>query len=298
MTRDLFRHRMKGRICIFGEVLFDHFAGGQKVLGGAPFNVAWNLQAFGLAPLTISRVGDDDDGSAIQRAMTAWNMDRTHLQVDAGLPTGQVLVEIRNGEPGYEIVHPSAWDAIQAPVRLPQLKLLYHGSLALRDEKSRQSLEQVRSHGPGAVFLDVNLRPPWWRREEVCEWVRRADWVKLNQNELEQLCSAGPGANTAEGFLKEYGLQGLILTHGAAGAELLTEAGDRFEARPQGICEVVDTVGAGDAFSSVMLLGLNLDWPLADCLERAQSFASAVVGQRGATVRDATFYQHFIEQWK
>ena len=47
------------RLCVFGEVLFDHFPDGRRVLGGAPFNVAWHLQAFGEAPRFISRVGAD-----------------------------------------------------------------------------------------------------------------------------------------------------------------------------------------------------------------------------------------------
>ena len=48
--------------CIFGEVLYDHFPDGQRVLGGAPFNVAWHLQAFGQAPRFVSRVGHDAEG--------------------------------------------------------------------------------------------------------------------------------------------------------------------------------------------------------------------------------------------
>ena len=61
---------------------------------------------------------------------------------------------------------------------------------------------------------------------------------------------------------------------------------------------VVDTVGAGDAFTSVIILGLMRDWPLALTLERAQAFASAVVGVRGATVQERAFYQPFIGQWE
>ena len=41
---------MANKRCVFGEVLFDVFPDGKQVLGGAPFNVAWHLQAFGIAP--------------------------------------------------------------------------------------------------------------------------------------------------------------------------------------------------------------------------------------------------------
>ncbi|MBA1332725.1 carbohydrate kinase, partial [Candidatus Endoriftia persephone str. Guaymas] len=53
---------MESHPIIFGEVLFDCFEDGSRVLGGAPFNVAWHLQALGAAPLFISRVGDDSLG--------------------------------------------------------------------------------------------------------------------------------------------------------------------------------------------------------------------------------------------
>jgi fructokinase len=64
-----------------------------------------------------------------------------------------------------------------------------------------------------------------------------------------------------------------------------------------GHAPVVDTVGAGDAFASVLILGLLRRWPLETALERAQAFASAVVGQRGATQEDPAFYRQFTRNW-
>jgi fructokinase len=124
--------------------------------------------------------------------------------------------------------------------------------------------------------------------------VQQADWVKLNGEELQQLYPDGDGA----AFLAEYQLQGLLLTHGAEGAELLTASGEHLITHPQGEAVVVDTVGAGDAFAAVMILGLANDWPLPLTLQRAQEFASALVGQRGATVADNTFYRPFIQGWQ
>lgn len=69
-------------VIIFGEVLFDCFPDGNVILGGAPFNVAWNLQAFGLSPLFISRIGDDSYGITIKEAMQNWGMDLRGLQLD------------------------------------------------------------------------------------------------------------------------------------------------------------------------------------------------------------------------
>jgi fructokinase len=290
---------VNNRTCIFGEVLFDHFPDGKRVLGGAPFNVAWHLQAFGQAPYFISRVGDDPDGEAVYAAMRDWGMDTEGLQADRTYPTGRVTVQFEEGEPVYEIAEPSAYDVIEsAPANAGSFGLLYHGTLALRSRISRQTAEKLKIETRGTVFIDVNLRPPWWERENVLNMVRQAHWVKLNVDELNLLqpASASVAARAAT-FLSEHRLDGLVLTRGSEGAEIFTANGDHFTARSEAPLEVVDTVGAGDAFASVMILGLTVGWQPAVSLQRAQAFASALVGQRGATVSDPGFYHPFIDDW-
>lgn len=288
-----------GRLCIFGEVLFDHFPDGKRVLGGAPFNVAWHLRAFGQAPHFISRVGKDPEGDAVRAAMHDWDMDMTGLQTDPERPTGRVSVSFVDGEPAYDIVAHCAYDAIAPEQAGVACGLLYHGSLALRETASRYSLEQLKADKPATVFVDVNLRPPWWQREQLLELLRTAQWVKLSGDELAVLHPEKGGATLKPvNFLAEYELSGLVLTHGAQGAELLTASGQHIEVQPEHDIEVVDTVGAGDAFSSVMILGLANDWPLDLTLQRAQAFASRLVGKRGATVSSPEFYQNFINAWQ
>jgi fructokinase len=286
------------RLCVFGEVLFDHFADGTRVLGGAPFNVAWHLQAFGQAPHFISRVGNDPDGEDIRVAMTGWGMDTSGLQTDPVHPTGRVDIRFLDDEPVYDIVRPCAYDAIEHEAKSSDCGLLYHGSLGLREPRSRQTLRHLLAGHPGTVFVDVNLRPPWWQREQVVEMLSTADWVKLNTDELARLSPPDlSGTPLATDFLDRHKLTGLLLTHGAGGAELFTAAGDHLKVRPDADTEVVDTVGAGDAFASVTILGLANAWPLDLTLRRAQTFASRIVGNRGATVSHADFYQPFLTEW-
>lgn len=287
-----------GQLCIFGEVLFDHFPDGKRVLGGAPFNVAWHLQALGLTPAFISRIGQDPEGDEVRAAMRDWGMDTSGLQTDTERSTGRVSINFVDGEPVYDIVAKCAYDAIEEETVGGGCRLLYHGSLALREARSRHALEVLRSGQPKIIFMDVNLRPPWWQPELVLEMVQKADWVKLNGDELAMLRPAET-ADTQQpvDFLTRYGLKGLVLTHGAQGAELLTDAGEHFEVRPEKDIEVVDTVGAGDAFASVMILGLVNEWPLGLTLQRAQAFASGLVGNRGATISNMDFYQSFIDAW-
>ncbi|MDD5390296.1 MAG: carbohydrate kinase [Gallionellaceae bacterium] len=293
-------HQAHSRPILFGEVLFDRFPDGNEVLGGAPFNVAWHLRGFGENPLFISRVGDDDSGRQVRLAMTAWGMDCAGLQTDPAHPTGAVRIELIGGEPRFEILPDQAYDFIYL-ADIPELErpaFFYHGSLALRREESRTTLETLLRHLDMPVFLDVNLRPPWWSKADILRWVARADWVKLNQNELE-LLAPGQGDLTvrARQFLAQYDLRQLLLTRGEEGALALRAKGEDESVRPAAATQVVDTVGAGDSFTAVFLLGQLRGWPLAATLERAQSFASAIVGVRGATVADRAFYQRFLKDW-
>jgi fructokinase len=288
------------RPIIFGEVLFDCFPDGSVVLGGAPFNVAWHLQAFGMAPVFISRVGDDALGRRIRDTMHAWGMDTSGLQLDSAHPTGKVEIRFVDGEPEYDIIDSQAYDFIDAGAVPPlqQGAVLYHGSLALRNAVSRHALEEIRRQYAHSVLVDVNLRDPWWQREGILQLLEGGSWVKLNEHELALL--AGGARDTAEAMaqlLRDYGLQLLIVTRGSAGAVAITAAGEESRVVPRGVAHITDTVGAGDAFTSVVLLGQAHDWPLPLLLERALQFASAIVRVRGATVNDRAFYRPFVLEW-
>lgn len=289
------------QIGIVGEVLFDQFPDGRRILGGAPFNVAWHLEAFGQHPCFISRVGDDALGLSIQSAMRAWGMDTGFLQTDAEHPTGTVKVSLRDGEPDYEILDNQAYDFIAAnPAAEPAMpfSIIYHGTLALRHRQSEHAVSTLKARHTGKVFIDVNLRKPWWQAEQVHQWLADADWLKLNHDELMQLA---PRQNTLKAhmqqFLEHHRLESLIVTCGNQGAVALTHAGEYIETTPPADLAVVDTVGAGDAFATVLLLAMQHGWPLPLAMKRAQDFASALVTQKGATVQDLSFYQPFMADW-
>lgn len=287
-------------IAILGEVLFDQFPDGQQVLGGAPFNVAWHLQAFGQNPCFISRVGNDAMGKRIRQAMVDWGMAVDTLQTDPDYPTGTVKVTINKDEPGYEILDNQAYDFISAQQLNPdcQYSVVYHGTLALRNRISEQALNELKARHNGKVFIDVNLRAPWWRKELVNQWLSKANWIKLNHDELMHLQSP---QNTLQDamhlFLTQHNLEVLIVTCGESGAMALDNAGEFIKVKPANNLAIVDTVGAGDAFAAVLLLGMLLGWPLSVTMERAQAFAATLVTQRGATVQNSSFYQTFIRAW-
>ena len=290
---------------IFGEVLFDCFPDGNSVLGGAPFNVAWHLQAFARSPLMVSSIGDDALGKKVKSAMQSWNMDTSALQLDLEHPTGSVDIRFEQGEPHYTIVEHRAYDYINTALLppLPENSLLYHGSLALRNQSSRETLTNIKAVHTGIVFMDVNLRDPWWQKTFVLEMVAEADWVKLNEAELLQLACGTSDIKSADikslaaDFINANNLTAVIVTLGAKGAIALTDKGDYAEVIPSQTLEVVDTVGAGDAFTSVLILGILLQWPLQQTMQRAQDFASLMVTQQGATVFNHELYQTMLANW-
>lgn len=282
------------QVVVFGEVLFDNFPNGQQVLGGAPFNVAWHLQALGDSPILVSRVGKDHSGERVVQAMADWGMTTSELQVDPVRPTGQVEVHFSSDEPHYEIVVNSAYDFIAADnlPALPDDSLLYHGTLALRSEVSRLALERMVQGSNAQIFLDVNLRAPWWDKELVFECLSRAHWAKMNEDELTLLDEKERPLEEAMSHLQErFGLQHLIVTRGARGGLVRTCDGSFYSAPSGQNSTTVDTVGAGDAYSAVYIHGLLHDWPLETILECAQAFAGKVVTMRGATSKDKSLYR-------
>jgi fructokinase len=289
------------RPVVFGEVLFDRFPDGSVVLGGAPFNVTWHLQAFGLAPLFISRVGDDPLGRRIRNAMAECGMDATGLQVDPAHPTGTVEVTFADGEPHFDIVAERAYDFVDSSNLPPvdEAGLVVHGTLALRHPVSRDACQRLREHLEAPAFVDVNLRAPWWEQERVAGALRSARWAKLNGDELSALATGGTVEERMSRLQQDAGLELLVVTLGERGALARTASGGIESVAPTTReISVVDTVGAGDAFAAVLVLGLLRSWPLAVTLPRAQAFAEAVVGVRGATVTDPAFYTAFRETWE
>jgi fructokinase len=287
----------KNRLYIFGEVLYDCFPGGEKVLGGAPFNVAWNLQSFGDQPEFISRIGKDIDGDKILGAMRNWRMNTKSIQIDEKRPTGRVEVTLQNNDPSYNIVKDSAYDFINKELvpNSDTYGILYHGTLCLRNQISQSAFNAMRQNLNLKIFVDVNLRSPWWQKECVLESLKHAHWVKMNEDELSQLTKTTEDIQIKMTELqKTYKLNQVIITRGAQGTIILADDNEFYSQTPRKVERLVDTVGAGDAFSSVYIHGLRTGWPVELNLQRAQEFAGKVIGLRGATTTDSSFYEDFI----
>jgi fructokinase len=286
------------RPVIFGEVLLDHFPDGQSVLGGAPFNLSWNLRHLGLDPLFVGGVGRDRWGLEVAEQMRTAGLDRSGLQWIDSHPTGQVRVDLVDGEPHYSILPDQAYDhLVSETVRavLPQEPwLLYHGTLALRSESNSRLCRELE-HMAQARFVDVNLRVPWYRVDQVLDWIRQADHVKLNRQELQELSGTTDERDAVRRLFASADIRSLILvTAGSKGASIYSVDGGVWSEPVPRAGALVDAVGAGDAFASMSILGILRGWSPPEMLHHALDFAARVCTIRGATTTDSRFYEESV----
>lgn len=284
-------------IAIFGEALFDVFPSGKKVAGGAPFNVAWHIHGFGAPVRFISRLGQDDLGDSFFSMLENAEFPTDSVQRSNTKPTGRVEVTLNDGEPSYDIKQDVAYDEIEPDTFEGTYDLLYHGSLALRSETSRDALEAARAKAE-RVFMDINLRDPYWDKPTIQALANKADWVKVNQDEFQILAGEEYTEDSARALLSSLELEGLLITLGEKGACVYTAADQQCATvLPKPQQTVVDAVGAGDAFSAVFIFGLLHNWPMQAIMSRAQSFASHILSIEGATCDDGEFYAPFRQAW-
>ncbi|MFZ6653711.1 PfkB family carbohydrate kinase [Undibacterium sp. TJN19] len=310
-------------IVIVGETLIDAFPD-EQVIGGAPFNVARTLAYFDCAPLMISRIGNDAASALISADMQRFKLGMQGMQTDSQHATGKVAVKLDDsGDKSshtFEILPEQAYDYIDAGLALqaradtcPQHDqgILYFGTLAQRHTCSRQAVHALLTQTRALKYLDLNLRAMQYSLATIELSLQFADVLKVNEEELQVLAEiylnhenrntaldATTIQHTAAALIRLFHLQAVITTLGARGYAYVDAAGQYLDSSTQPIqTEVVDTVGGGDAFSAIFLLGLQRQWPLNISLQRAHEFAAAICGVRGAVARDLHFYRLWQDRW-
>jgi fructokinase len=258
-------------------------------------------------PLFISRVGQDARGKEIQNRMKNWGINRAGLQIDPKHPTGVVSVQMDAGEPHFIILPDQAYDYIDKKgaekfVEDDSGFFLYHGTLALRNQISCSTLKALVHDKKVKVFLDVNLREPWWSKSTVVESLEQATWLKCNTDEIHLIASlahlkAQTDEEIAFALYKKYNLDKIFITKGAQGAMVMCGKDTIHSSQPAPVAQLIDTVGAGDGFSAVSILGLISGWEDSVLLERAVRFASEICQIQGATITEAAMYKNIKESW-
>lgn len=288
---------------VFGEVLYDIFPDGSEIPGGAPFNVAWHLHKFGCRPLFISRIGRDGRGDKILRLLSDSGMTTEGIQIDDDLSTGEVRVVLEDGQPTFDIVPDRAfdhisWEPIERLLTSVSPGISCYGTLACRSLRSRRSFIEFLRKSACPGFMDINIRDPWWNRMLAFDLISSSTWLKLNADEVRRL-DIGDGSlpQTPREMLRRFDLESVIVTDGAEGAFLIDADGTCTRERAVPLTGLVDTVGAGDALSAIMIVGLMRGWPSITSLGRAVRFAADICGIQGAIPRDDGIYDACRKSW-
>lgn len=274
-----------------GEVLWDLLPTGRQ-LGGAPTNFAYHAGALGARAMVVTRVGNDDLGREVIQRFTQMSLPQETVQTDPTRPTGTVAVTLdQRGVAHYRFAEDVAWDQLAArDIALEAVRgahAVCFGTLAQRSAISRQAIQQLLAAAPADALriFDINLRLDFYSREVIEESMRLSNVLKLNDEELAVLTAMfslhGDVRRRIEWFVRTFGFKVVVVTSGSMGSLIHREG--HWSVLPWQPAQVGDTVGAGDAFTAALIMGLLAGMRLDEVHLLAAEVARYVCSQRGAT---------------
>ncbi|HEY1789707.1 MAG TPA: carbohydrate kinase [Verrucomicrobiae bacterium] len=282
---------MRFKVIGLGEVLWDLLPAGPQ-LGGAPANFAFHAHQLGAEVQVITRVGNDEHGHQVLRRFSGMDIDIATVQVDQQLPTGTASVVLGpDGTPRFTIRDHVAWDSLaltgEALEAVQTANAISFGTLAQRSAAASSVIQQLVSATPAASLrvFDVNLRQGFHNPEVLERSLTAANVLKLSDSELAVLTPilklTGNVTQRIEQLAERFDLLLVAFTRGERGS-LLYQRGE-WSDRPGQKLHIVDTVGAGDAFTAALVMGLLNQFSLEDIHQIASDVATFVCSQPGAT---------------
>lgn len=274
-----------------GEVLWDLLPAGPQ-LGGAPANFAYHAAALGARVKMVTRVGDDDLGREVFTRFARRDLSHDTVQIDRTRPTGSVAVTVaEDGVARYIFPDDVAWDRLQptgaALAAARHADAVCFGTLAQRSATTRKAIQQLVAIAPAESLkiFDINLRLSFYSRNVIEESMHLANVLKLNADELAVIAPMFSLHGTVRQQMKTlariFHFKTAVLTCGASGSLILHRG--QWSEEPPKPTQVLDTVGAGDAFTAALTLGLLAGMRLNKVHALASDTARYVCSQRGAT---------------
>jgi fructokinase len=278
-------------ILVGGEALYDLVYDGHEDLqghpGGAAFTTARTIGRLAQPVAYLGRLSTDRFGTTLERMLAADGV-RLDTVVRTDEPTTLALAEIdETGSARYRFYEratsaPGLTPEAALAALPPAVGILHVGTLGLTLEPMASALEAVVEElsGGALVMVDPNVRP--WvigdaetYRRRLRRVLGRSDVVKVSEEDLAWLEPQRSAAAAAR-MLLQAGPRVVLLTRGGDGVQVVTGAGD--VPVPALAIEVVDTIGAGDAFGG----GFLAWW-------RSQGFGREQLGDQDAVVEAARF---------
>jgi fructokinase len=243
-----------------------------------------------------SRVGSDASGDEILRLLDAYPVDTSLVQRDAVLPTGTVSVSFsEDDQPAYRIHEGVAWDALELTPSWRRIAgeadAVCFGTLAQRSAVSKQTIQSLVSmcRADCLRVFDMNLRYPFFSADTIQWSLNNASVLKMNEEELEIVLrkfdltlrlSPDPEREGVEVIMTAFPIDLVCLTLGSRGS-LIVSRGGHYR-HPGLAAQVVDTIGAGDAFLATVVNYALRNAPLDVMSEAANRCAAWVASQPDA----------------
>lgn len=273
------------RLTSLGEILWD-LIDGKELLGGATFNFSVQLSRLGHEVSFVSAVGDDARGRLALETASRLGLSAKFIRTVKDAPTGTVSVTVDElGQPSYVLHRPAAYDFATLPALPADPAWIYHGTLQLIEPRMLALLHDLLGRNPTARrFYDINLRKDSYTAPLVMELLALADVVKLNDDELARVQQmAGTSHASIEAFCRAYASRfnwaAVCVTRGERGCAIFKD-GEYVEVSAVPV-NVVDTVGAGDAFAAAFLHGLDAGWSLSKIGVFANRLGALVASRPG-----------------
>lgn len=286
-------------ITAFGEILWDVYPD-KKRLGGAPFNFIYHIwKILGKANF-ISSVGSDENGKEILNFLNSIGFNTDYILIDSEHPTGTVLVELdENKSPRFTPTYNCCYDFIkpdekQIKSALQAAELIYFGTFSARSEITKKTLLSLLEFPDKKYFCDLNLRHNFYTKDLVERALIAANVLKINETELEKLSElfdlSADRNETCNFLLAKYKIEIIGLTLGENGAYIYSDNESDYYKSPRS--EIIDTLGAGDAFAAILCLGYLNNIPLKQLNLLANEFALEICKVSGALPQD-NFYEKY-----
>jgi len=288
-------------ILSIGEILFDLYPT-KKRLGGAPLNYIYHINKLLGSGTIVSRVGKDQLGKIVFDQLTKCEINTNFIQEDILHPTGVANVILdEEGNPEFEIDTDRAFDFIENTSDLNEListetDCLYFGTLAQRSEISRNTIQSLFGKNGVKYFFDLNLRNSFYDEETIIKSLHTADVIKVNYKEMTELNDMITQINyntekVAFELMEQFNISLFAVTRGKDGATLF-ENGKRYDYANQSV-KILDSTGAGDAFSAILSLGFMQGIETFRINKLANDFALEVCMIEGALLKDEMIYEKF-----
>lgn len=260
--------------------------------GGAESNTAVALARLGHTAAWVSRVGDDPFGRIVTEAVAQGGVDVRGVVVDPARPTGLYVKDTGPGGAGALYYRAGSAASALSPADADRVwsrraRLIHlSGITAALSAPAAALVEHLLDRRAGEGMLrsfDVNHRPALWppgtAAPALLDLARRADVVFVGRDEAERLWGT-PEAEDVRAVLPEVPV--LVVKDAGHGATCFDASGEVFVAPPR--VDVVEEVGAGDAFAAGFLSGLLDGLPAERGLRLGHAVAAEVLRSAGDTL--------------